>query len=83
MPSNGIVIRTKEERPRYRTSQEIEPMLVTMQNSELVRKLVKLAKGDLDLVQEAINASARNGAADLEAVVDYIVKHRERALAVA
>jgi hypothetical protein len=53
-------------------------MLVTMQNSELIDKLVAIANGSLDLVQEAIQASAKepNGAADLKDVVDYIVQHR-------
>jgi hypothetical protein len=52
-------------------------MLVTMQNSELVEKLMKLARGDIDLVRNAIRVSARGAtAADLERVVDYIVEHR-------
>ncbi|WP_438278391.1 hypothetical protein [Nitrobacter sp.] len=52
-------------------------MLVTMQNSELVEKLMKLARGDIDLVQLAVRESARGAAAaDLERVVDYIVEHR-------
>ena len=53
-------------------------MLVTMQNSELIDKLVLVANGDLRLVEEAIRACAagRDGA-DLKMVVDYIVKHRE------
>jgi hypothetical protein len=56
---------------------EAKSMLVTMQNSELVEKLMKLARGDIDLVRLAIRESARGAtAADLERVVDYIVEHR-------
>lgn len=52
-------------------------MLVTMQNSELVSKLVTLADGDIDLVQQAIRATSENGkSADLEKVVDFIVQER-------
>lgn len=52
-------------------------MLVTMQNSELVNKLVTLADGDIDLVQKAIRAMATDGkAADLEKVVNFIVTER-------
>jgi hypothetical protein len=60
-------------------------MLVTMQNSELVRKLVTLADGDIDLVQSAIRATSKDGeAADLESVVNFIVQARKsRAKAVA
>jgi hypothetical protein len=53
-------------------------MLVTMQNSELVRKLVALADGDIDLVQRAVRATSKDGeAADLEAVVNFIVQERK------
>ena len=53
-------------------------MLVTMQNSELVEKLVALADGDIDLVQQAIRAiSAEGKAAELEKVVDFIVRERK------
>jgi hypothetical protein len=53
-------------------------MLVTMKNSELIDQLVLIADGNLDLVKEAISASAEGleGAADLKKVVDYIVLHR-------
>ena len=52
-------------------------MLVTMQNSELVTKLVTLADGDIDLVQKAIRAMSEDGkAADLEKVVNFIVNER-------
>lgn len=53
-------------------------MLVTMKNSELIDQLVLIADGNLDLVKEAISASAEgpDGAADLKKVVDYIVQHR-------
>lgn len=50
-------------------------MLVTMQNAELVKKLVRLADGDIDLVQQAIRSVAardKKGVADLQKVVDYI-----------
>ena len=52
-------------------------MLVTMQNSELVNKLVIVAGGDIDLVQKAIRtvASSDDGA-ELKAVVQYIITHR-------
>ena len=55
-------------------------MLITMQNSELTDKLVAIAGGSLELVEEAIRESAKDnpdGEADLEEVVDYIVGHRE------
>lgn len=53
-------------------------MLVTMQNSELVRKLVALADGDIDLVQRAVRSSSKEGdGADLEAVVNFIVQQRK------
>jgi hypothetical protein len=52
-------------------------MLVTMKNSELVDKLVLIANGNLELVQEAIRACAEGSeGADLKKVVDYIVAHR-------
>jgi hypothetical protein len=51
-------------------------MLVTMQNSELINKLVTLADGDIDLVQRAIRAISEDGKADLEKVVDFIVQER-------
>lgn len=60
----------------------VGPMLVTMRNSELVNKLVVLADGNIDLVQNAIRATAdKNGEADLKKVVDYIVKNRRERLA--
>lgn len=53
-------------------------MLVTMQNSALVSKLVALADGDIDLVQQAIRTTSDNGgAADLERVVKFIVEARK------
>jgi hypothetical protein len=53
-------------------------MLVTMQNSELVRKLVTLADGDIDLVQRAVRTASKDGAgADLEVVVNFIVQERK------
>jgi len=53
-------------------------MLVTMQNSELVGKLVALANGDIDLVQQAIRTISEGGkAAELEKVVDFIVQQRK------
>jgi hypothetical protein len=53
-------------------------MLVTMQNSELVGKLLALADGDIDLVQQAIRTSSADGkAAELEQVVDFIVGQRK------
>jgi hypothetical protein len=49
-------------------------MLVTMKNSELVDKLVAIAGGNIDLVQEAIRACAEGAeGADLKKVVDYIL----------
>jgi hypothetical protein len=59
-------------------------MLVTMKNSELVDKLVVIADGNIDLVQEAIRASAKGAeGAELKDVVEYIVSHRAKAPAVA
>ena len=55
-------------------------MLVTMQNSELINKLVTIADGDIELVQEAIRATAGPNGADLQKVVQHIIAHRhERA----
>jgi len=53
-------------------------MLVTMQNAELIGKLVELAAGDIDLVQTAIRVKAQpgGGGADLQEVVNYIVDKR-------
>jgi hypothetical protein len=58
-------------------------MLVTMQNPELIRKLVELAGGDIDLVQTAIRIKAQPGGAgaDLEEVVNYIVGRRRSSAA--
>jgi hypothetical protein len=54
-------------------------MLVTMKNSELIDKLVRVAGGKIELVYEAIRASAKNtGGADLKEVVEYIVRNRSR-----
>lgn len=54
-------------------------MLVTMQNSELVNKLVTVAGGDIELVQRAIRAVANSEAgADLQKVVQYIITHRRQ-----
>jgi hypothetical protein len=54
-------------------------MLVTMKNSELIDKLVMLASGDLELVQQAIRACAEGSdGADLKKVVEYIVAHRAK-----
>jgi len=59
-------------------------MLVTMKNSELVDKLVVIADGNIDLVQEAIRASAKGSkGAELKDVVEYIVSHRAKAPAAA
>jgi hypothetical protein len=55
-------------------------MLVTMQNSELIDKLVTIADGDIELVQGAIRATAGPQGADLKKVVQYIIARRhERA----
>lgn len=55
-------------------------MLVSMQNTALIDKLVVIAEGDIDLVQRAIRESAvaPNEPADLEKVVQFIVKARGR-----
>jgi hypothetical protein len=59
-------------------------MLVTMKNSDLIDKLVTIADGNLDLVQEAIRACAKGAdGADLKEVVDYIVQNRPAAPAAA
>jgi len=49
-------------------------------NSELIAKLVQLAGGNVELVNNAIRASKVDPAkgADLEKIVDYIVRHRAR-----
>jgi hypothetical protein len=52
-------------------------MLVTMKNSELIDKLLVIAGGNLDLVQEAIRSCAKNDRADLKDVVAYIESHRK------
>jgi hypothetical protein len=54
-------------------------MPVTMKNSELIDKLVVIADGNIDLVQEAIRVCAEqnDGAADLKKVVEYIIRHRQ------
>lgn len=61
----------------------ISAMLVTMKNSELIDKLVTIADGSIELVQDAIYAAALRGlvqrneyAADLGDVVDYITVKR-------
>lgn len=52
-------------------------MLVTMQNADLIGKLLAIAGGDLDLVQQAIRYCAGpSGEADLQRVVEYIVSRR-------
>ncbi|MEJ2626119.1 MAG: hypothetical protein P8Z80_16810 [Pseudolabrys sp.] len=53
-------------------------MLVKMKNSELIDKLVVIADGNFDLVQEAVVACAQgaDGRADLKKVVEYIQAHR-------
>lgn len=59
-------------------------MLVTMKNSELIDKLVVIAYGNIDLVQEAIRVCARGSdGADLKQVIDYIVQKRAPAHAAA
>lgn len=54
--------------------------LVGPREPELIDDLVRLAHGKLDLVQEAIRADAEKsgGAADLERVVEYIVRRRDK-----
>lgn len=52
-------------------------MLVTMKNSDLIDKLVLIADGDFDLVQEAMRVSACDGSAALEDVVAYIAQNRQ------
>jgi hypothetical protein len=56
-------------------------MLVTMKNSELIDKLVVIAGGDINLVEEAIRACADRSedGANLKDVVDYLVQHRSDA----
>ena len=59
-------------------------MLVSMKNSELIDKLVTIADGNLDLVQEAIRLCAKGAdGADLAEVVAYILKHRAQPSAAA
>jgi hypothetical protein len=64
-------------RGRYRSE---DAMLITMKSSELIDKLVTIADGNLDLVQEAINACAKgDDGAELKDVVEYIEANRRRA----
>lgn len=58
-------------------------MLVTMQNADLIRKLMELAGGDVDLVQDAIRSAATADGADLQRVVEFIAAHRRAAAAAA
>jgi hypothetical protein len=53
-------------------------MLVTMQNADLIDKLVTLANGNIELVQQAIRETAGPQGAELRQVVEYIVAHRTR-----
>lgn len=54
-------------------------MLVTMQNSALIDKLLVIADGDIELVQKAIRSAAGGEeAADLNKVVKYIITNRKR-----
>jgi hypothetical protein len=72
---NAIVTRTNQLRMRYLPGRG--SMLVTMQNSELISKLVTIADGNIELVQKAIRAAAGPAsAADLEKVVQYILAKR-------
>ena len=53
-------------------------MLVSMKNSELIDKLVVIADGKFELVQEAITACAEGAdGADLKKVVEYIEARRQ------
>lgn len=53
-------------------------MLVRMKTAELIDKLVVIADGSFDLVEEAVWACAEGkGSADLKKVVEYIEAHRE------
>jgi hypothetical protein len=57
-------------------------MLITMGNPDLVRKLLALADNDIDLVQHAIRkAAGDSAAADLEKVVEYIVRQQRLGVA--
>ncbi|MBB3931217.1 hypothetical protein GGR25_002267 [Kaistia hirudinis] len=61
-------------------------MVVTStHNSALIDKLVRLANGNIELVQEAIRATAKKGGkeADLGDIIDYIVQNRDRQTAAA
>jgi hypothetical protein len=54
-------------------------LVVTMQNADLVAKLMLLADEDIELVKAAIRASAAPAdGARLTDVVKYIVLHRRR-----
>jgi hypothetical protein len=79
---DGIVVLANKSLPSgFSTTGAVDwslAMLVTMQNSELVGKLVALADGDIDLVQQAIRTISEQGkAAELEKVVDFIVRERK------
>lgn len=55
-------------------------MISAPKQTEVFEKLVTLARGDLDLVQNAIWRASEQGKkrADLKAVVEYIVAHQNR-----
>jgi hypothetical protein len=54
---------------------------MSRKQSEIVSKLVTLAGGNLELVEEALRESANEaGTAKLDDVIDYISSHRERHL---
>lgn len=53
-------------------------MIAKTSQSELFNKLLDLARGDLDLVRQAIfTNSGPDGSADLKAVMDFIIKQRK------
>jgi len=56
------------------------PVTWAKPKSDLLTKLVILARGNVDLVDDAVRTVQRSseGPADLNQIIDYIVKHRRR-----
>jgi len=54
-----------------------KPETSEIEDEDLIRKLVRLAYGDVELVNRAVRAVAGSeGNADLKAVTSYILAHR-------
>ncbi|MDI4666369.1 hypothetical protein K9U40_18865 [Xanthobacter autotrophicus] len=55
-------------------------VVTTPKQKEIFEKLLVLARGDIELVQDAIRicTTAPDKPADLEKVVGYVLRHRDR-----